>query len=219
MKFIGFVPVRLNSKRVPFKSIREIGGKALIGRAIASLNQVKAISETILYCSDDTIKQHIDDDLSYTFVKRPVELDSDEATFNDVLGPIIERTETDYIVYLSCTSPFIRSETISDMIEHTVSGEFDSAFAAFNLQSFCWFKEQPLNYDSSNVPKTQDLEPVIVETSGLYIFSKELFQKYKRRIGFKPYMKIVDIFEGWDIDTLEDLKMAELIAAKGDKII
>ena len=88
-------------------------------------------------------------------------------------------------------------------------------FTAFNLKNFCWFKGQPLNYDPSNVPKTQDLQPVIVETSGLYIFSKELFQKYKRRIGFKPHIKIVDTFEGWDIDTMEDLKMAELIADRG----
>jgi len=214
MKFTGFIPVRLNSKRVPFKSIQEIGGKPMVSRAIAMLNQVKAISETILYCSDETIKQYIDKNLSYAFVKRPVELDLDEATFNDVLGPITERTETDYIVYLSCTSPFLRSETIDDMIAHIDSGEFDSAFAAFNLQSFCWFKGKPLNYDPTSVPRTQNIEPILQEISSLYIYSKELFQKHRRRIGFKPYIKIVDIFEGWDIDTMEDLKMAELIAAR-----
>jgi len=48
----------------------------------------------------------------------------------------------------------------------------------------------------------------------LYIFQKDLFKTNKRRIGFNPYIKIVDTFEGWDIDTLDDLKMAELIAAR-----
>ncbi|MFC2071640.1 cytidylyltransferase domain-containing protein [Chloroflexota bacterium] len=215
MKFTGIIPVRLNSQRVPFKSIRKIDGKPLINYAIATLNQVKAISETILYCSDETIKQYIDKNLSYTFVERPVELDSDEATYNDVLGPITKRTETDYIVYLSCTSPFLRSETIDDMITYIESGEFDSSFAAFNLQSFCWFKGEPLNYDPANVPRTQNIEPVLQEISSLYIYSRELFQKHRRRIGFKPYIKFVDMFEGWDIDTLENLKMAELIAARG----
>lgn len=117
-------------------------------------------------------------------------------------------------MYLSCTSPFLRSKTISDMIAHILSGEFDSAFAAFNLQSFCWFKGKPLNHDPANVPRTQDLEPVLQEISSLYIYSRELFQKHRRRIGFKPYIKIIDIFEGWDIDTMEDLEMAELIAAR-----
>lgn len=214
MKFVGYVTVRLNSKRVPFKSIQEIGGKPLINHTISTLNQVEEISDILLYCSQEEIKQHIDADLSYTFVKRPVELNSDETTFNDVLGPITERTETDYIVYLSCTSPFLRSETIDDMIAHIVSGEYDSAFTAFNLRSFCWFKGKPLNYDPASVPRTQNIEPILQEISSLYIYSKELFQKHRRRIGFKPYIKIVDIFEGWDIDTMEDLKMAELIAGE-----
>lgn len=215
MKFIGYVTVRLDSKRVPFKSIREIGGKPLINYAISTLNQVEEISETLLYCSQECIQEYIDSNLSYNFIKRPTDLDSDDTTFNDILQTVVDDMETDYVVFLSCTSPFIKPETIRDMINQIVNNKFDSAFTASNISSFCWFNGQPLNYDPSNVPRTQDLKPVIVETSGLYIFPKELFKKYKRRIGFKPYIKIVDIFEGWDIDTIEDLKMAELIAGRG----
>lgn len=219
MKYTGFSPVRLNSKRVPFKSIREIGGKPLINYAISTLNQVEQISDILLYCSQEEIKRYIDSGLSYTFIKRPTELDSDSTTFNDVLESVIDRIDTDYIVFFICTSPFIKAQTITDMIEHIAKHDFDSAFAAFSSQSFCWFKGQPLNYDPARVPRTQDLEPVVEETSGLYIFSKELFQKHRRRIGFKPYIKIVDVFEGWDIDTIDDLVMAELIAARESKII
>ena len=217
MKFIGYVTVKLNSKRVPFKSIREIGGKPLINYAISTLNQVEEVSDILLYCSQQRIQEYIDSNLSYTFIKRHTYLDSDGTTFNDILQTLIDDMETDYIVFLSCTSPFIKPETIRDMINQIINNNFDSAFAAFDLKSFCWFNGQPLNYDPSNVPKTQDIKPVIVETSGLYIFSKELFKKYKRRIGFKPYIKIVDIFEGWDIDTMEELKMAELIAGGESK--
>jgi CMP-N-acetylneuraminic acid synthetase len=212
MKFMGYVTVRLDSKRVAFKSIREIGGKPLVNYAISTLNQVEEISEIVLYCSQEKIKDYIDPTLPYNFIKRPFHLDSDDTSFNDILLTIIDEMETDYIIFLSCTSPFIKSQTIRDMIHQIVHNNFDSAFTAFNVYSFCWFDNSPLNYDPSKVPRTQDLKPVIVETSGLYIFSKQLFQRYKRRIGFKPYIKIVDIFEGWDIDTIEDLKMAELIA-------
>ena len=103
------------------------------------------------------------------------------------------------------------------MISQMINNNFDSVFTAFNLKSFCWFNGQPLNYDPVNIPRTQDLRPVIVETSALYIFSKQLFKKYKRRIGFKPYIKIVDMFEGWDIDTVDNLKMAELIAERENR--
>ena len=212
MKFIGYVTVRLNSKRVPFKSIREISGVPLVSKAISILNRVNSISETILYCSQDCIKKYIDPDSKYSFIKRPSYLDGDNITFNDILESIIDDIDGDYIVFLSCTSPFIKPETIQDMINKIEAGDYDSAFLANELYSFCWFDGKPLNYELDNVPRTQDLKPVIQETSGLYIFSKELFKKHKRRIGFNPYIKTVDMFEGWDIDTMDELRIAEYIS-------
>jgi len=212
MKFIGYVTVRLNSKRVPFKSIREINGVPLVSKAISILNQVNSVSETILYCSQERIRNYIDSDLKYLFIKRPSHLDGDNITFNDILESIIDDIDGDYIVFLSCTSPFIKPETIQDMINKIETGDYDSAFLATELYSFCWFDGKPLNYELDSVPRTQDLKPVIQETSGLYIFSKDLFKKHKRRIGFNPYIKIVDMLEGWDIDTMDELMIAECIS-------
>ena len=212
MKFIGYVTVRLNSKRVPKKSIQKVGGEPLISKAISILNKVKGISDIVLYGSEEKIKKYINPKLNYTFVKRQTRLDGNQTTFNEILETIIDQLDADYLVFLCCTSPFIKPETISGMIKQIKSGKFDSAFTVFEKKGFCWFKEKPLNYNLDDIPRTQDLEPVLEETSGLYIFSKELFKKYKRRIGFKPYIKIVDIFEGWDIDTPKDLKIAEMIA-------
>jgi len=212
MKFIGYVTVRLNSKRVPFKSIREISGVPLVSKAISILNRVDSISETILYCSQECIRNYIDSDLKYLFIERPLHLDGDNITFNDILESIIDDIDGDYIVFLSCTSPFIKPETIQDMIDKIETGNYDSSFLANALYSFCWFDSIPLNYELDNIPRTQDLKPVIQETSGLYIFSKELFKKYKRRIGFNPYIKIVDMLEGWDIDTMDELMIAECIS-------
>ena len=52
---------------------------------------------------------------------------------------------------------------------------------------------------------------MVVENSGLYIFSKEMYKKHKRRIGFNPYIKTVGTTEAWDIDNTEDLKIAEIL--------
>lgn len=130
-------------------------------------------------CSDESIKEYIESNLSYTFIKRPSYLDSDNILFNEVLQALINWVETDYMVFLCCTSPFIKPTTIHDMVGHIINNGFDSAFTAFAFKNFDWFNDQPLNYDpSSNIPRTQDLKPIIIETSGLYVFSKELFEKY-----------------------------------------
>ena len=214
MRFLGYITVRLNSRRVPQKSIRTVGGKPLINYAVSTLNKVHSISEVVLYASQKRVMDYVDSQFSYSFIDRPPHLDSDGATFNDILESVVHRLDTDYIVFLSATSPFIRPGTIQDMIDHIENGEYDSAFAAHKMLSFCWYDGRPLNYDPALVPRTQDLMPITVETSGLYVFSKSLFIAHRRRIGFKPYIRDVDVFEGWDIDTVDDLEMASLIAGR-----
>jgi CMP-N-acetylneuraminic acid synthetase len=42
-----------------------------------------------------------------------------------------------------------------------------------------------------------------------------MFEKFNRRIGKKPFVKYIDHFEGHDINTLDDLEIAELIVNSG----
>ena len=109
------------------------------------------------------------------------------------------------------TSPFIKEETISNAIEKVASGEHDSAFSAQKIQTFTWFKGTPLNYDLKKIPQTQKIEPVYVETSAFYIFRKELWTVEHQRVGFNPFMAIIDPIEGIDIDYPEDFEFAEKV--------
>jgi len=210
MKFTGYVTVRLNSTRVSHKSIRIFGGKPLVNYAIETLYS-SGIEDIILYCSTPKITDYISCEVPYRFVERPVYLDGDSITFNNILSSIIEDIDTDYLVFLCCTSPFIKPETIVEMVEAVKSLKFDSSFTAFKFQSFSWYDGIPLNYNINNIQKTQDIKPIHIETSGLYVFSKELFKRYGRRIGFNPYIKEVDVLEGLDIDTEEDWDIATKI--------
>lgn len=210
MKFVGYVTIRLNSTRVPQKSIRLLGGKPLVNYPIEILNWTP-VKDIILYSHDD-LSDYIDSDLNYTWVKRPKKFDKNATTFNDILDSIVDDIDADFIVFLTCTSPFIKPTTVTDMIQQIKSKGYDSAFTAYKHQMFSWYRDLPINYDLSNVPRTQDIHPVFVETSGLYIFSKELYQMYGRRIGVNRYIQEVDILEGWDIDTMRDWEIAEWIA-------
>ena len=67
------------------------------------------------------------------------------------------------------------------------------------------------NYRSGILPHSQDMLPVIEETAGLYGISSDSLKKYKCRIGRKPYMHIVNKYEVVDINTEEDLLIAEFI--------
>ena len=77
---------------------------------------------------------------------------------------------------------------------------YDSAFTAKREQTFAWYKGEPINYNLMEVPRTQDIEPVFIETSAFFIFKKELWTQFGRRIGFRPYIQEVGLIEAVDID-------------------
>ena len=121
--------------------------------------------------------------------------------------------DADIYVYAHATAPFISIETMKQCIEAVKSSEYDSAFCAVKLQDYLWQDGEPLNFDASNLPRTQDLKPIYQETSGVYAFTKEVYQNYKRRIGKKPFIKEVSFKEAVDIDNPEDFDLAEAMVS------
>ena len=102
---------------------------------------------------------------------------------------------------------------LKNALAKVTSGEYDSAFSAVVLQDYMWYQGKPFNYDMKNIVRTQDLEPIYMETGAFFIFTKEVFQKLHQRIGDKPYIYEIDQFEAVDIDTREDFEFAQAVAA------
>ena len=211
LRVVGFVPSKLNSQRVPRKNVLELGGRPLVNWVLSTLAET-AVDETVLYAADDEICSFIDAENPYRFVRRPERLDTDAAKVQDFVGAFLDAVDCDVVVLLHITSPFIAPSTVDACIDAVVSGGHDSAFAALEQQRFAWFRGTRLNYAADQpTPRTQDLDPVLFEQSGLYVFRRDLFEASGRRIGDSPYIHLVDEMEGHDIDTWEDLEMARLL--------
>ncbi|MBI5888769.1 MAG: acylneuraminate cytidylyltransferase family protein [Deltaproteobacteria bacterium] len=216
MRTVGFIPSKLNSERVPLKNIKDLGGIPLINYTVCTLNKVAAVDEIVIFASEPSICDYVQHGLKYKFIQRPACLDTQEATIQDIIREFLKRDSADTVVLMHCTSPFLKSATIADCVEKVNSGRYESAFTANEIKKFCWFKGNPLNYSLSKpTPRTQDIAPVIVEQSSLYVFKREVFEKTGQRISDRPYVKAIDHFEGHDIDTPEDFRVAELIVNTG----
>lgn len=209
MKTIAFVPIRLNSKRVAGKNIKLLGDKPLLCYILETLMEVSSIDEVYVYCSNTEVKQYLPDGVK--FLQRPEYLDRDETLGQEIYEAFVNSVDADVYVLAHTTSPFIKSSTIANSLDKIHHGEYDSAFSAEKLQTFVWYKGLPLNYQLKDIPRTQTIEPIYVETSAFFMFKKEVWTKYHQRIGFKPYMAIVDKIEGVDIDWPEDFQIAEII--------
>ncbi len=69
----------------------------------------------------------------------------------------------------------------------------------------------PVNHTLNILLRTQDLPPVYMETSNLYVFSREILEKRRNRIGERPMMFEIDTLEAWDIDDESGFRIGELI--------
>lgn len=191
-----------------------LGGIPLVNYAFRAINEVDSIEEAVLFASEPSICCYIQEGIKYKYLKRPQSLDTQQAKVQDLIREFLKLNhDADIVVMFHITSPFLKPETIAECIEKVKSGYYQSAFTAFQINDKCWFKDMPLNC-SIGSGSGEVIAPVIVEHS-LYVFKREVFETTGQRISDNPYIKVIDHFEGHDIDTPEDFRIAELIVNTG----
>lgn len=208
-KLVAIMPIKLNNERLPGKNTKLLGDKPLLRYELDTLVQIKELESINVYCSDISICDYLPEGVN--FIERPKILDLPEANFTQIFECFMSLIDADIYVYAHATAPFIRLSTMKECINAVLSGKYDSAFCATKIQDFLWKRGEPLNFNASDMPRSQDLEPIYRETSGIYVFKKEVFLKERRRIGRTPFIKEVMFKEAIDINNPEDFELAEWI--------
>lgn len=208
-KVVAFVPLRMNSKRVPGKNLKLLGGKPLYAWIIETLLQVSSIDDVYVFCSDVSLRSELPHGVK--FLNRSRDLDSDSTKGLAIYNAFMREVDADIYLLAHATSPFLRVETAQECVE-AVLGDYDSAFTVRAEQTFAWYGVEPLNYCLDDVVRTQELQPVYFETSAVYAYKAEVLQNLQRRIGDNPKMIITKGEEAIDIDQPEDFELAEAYA-------
>lgn len=209
MLISAIMPIKLNNERLPGKNTRLLGNKPLLQYQLDNLLETYLCDTVSVFCSDKAIIPFLPEKIK--FIQRSSELDLPTSNFTQIFDSFIKVIDSDIYVYTHATAPFITVNTIKICIDAVTSGKYDSAFCASKIQDFLWYNGQPLNFDATNIPRSQDLLPVYRETSGIYVFSKQVFEKHRRRIGISPYIHEMSFKESIDINTPEDFKLAETL--------
>lgn len=210
MKTVAVVPIKLNNTRLPHKNTKCFtNGKPLCHYILSTLLTVEGVDEVYVYCSSPDIMEFIPEGVKY--LCRSAALNQDSTKMNEVLQCFAGDVPADIYVMTHTTAPFISRRAIETGLRSVMSGKYDSAFSARKLQEFLWKDGVPLNYNLSNIPRTQDLPLLYEETSGFYIYKSDVITKLNRRIGEKPYIVEVGEIESMDIDEAEDFMIADAI--------
>ncbi len=214
MKIVSFIPIKLNNQRLPGKNTMELDGRPLCDYLFETISHIDLIDEKYVYCSDDAIKSFIQSYSKYglRFLRRDKSLDGNLVKGLEIIDSFVREIDSDIYVLAHVTQPFIKKETIEKGIKKVLSGEYDSAFSAILIQDYLWRYGKPLNYNMKDIVRTQDLDPIYMETGAFFIFKKEVFSNLGQRIGENPFICETDQFEAIDIDTADDFDFAKAVA-------
>lgn len=211
-KVVAFVPIKLSNQRLQNKNILPLGGKPLCWHIFAQLlilKKNKKIDDIYVYCSDHSIMNFLP--YGIKFIQRSQSLDNDTTKGLEIYNAFMNDVCADVYVLCHATSPFLQSKTIENGIDAVISGNYDSAFTAQKAQTFCWYEGKPLNYSLTDIPRTQDIQPVFIETSAMFVYEKNVMLQ-NRRIGERSKTIITSPIESVDIDYKEDYDLACCIA-------
>lgn len=212
MKAACFIPIKANSERVPGKNLRVLNGKKLYCYICENVKKADIFDDVYIDTNSKEIAEYADS-IGFKVIDRKPELAENTANGNDLLVYQFQQyPQYDYYFQLFATAPYLQPETIRICYDRlTESGEYDSCFTATENHSFYWIAGNPINYRPGILPRSQDMLPVFEETTGLYGITADSLNHYRCRIGRKPYIHLVNKFEAVDINTEEDLKVAEYI--------
>ena len=177
MKVVSVVPIKLNNERLPGKNIKNLGNRPLVQYIFETLLGCNYIDENYVYCSDKRIIEYVPEEVK--FLKRPKKLDEADSNFTQIFECFCHEIQADIYVYAHATAPYITKKSIEVCIKNVLTGKFDSAFTATKIQDFLWMDGKPLNFDAKNLPRSQDLVPVYRESSGIYVFTADVFDKIR----------------------------------------
>ena len=220
MKF--FIIIKEESERLANKNFLTLGGiplyKHLLNELITEdvyvdtdsdriFEECKTLTNVTCYKRD---KEYIELENNIEFVVSPVLL-----MIENFLNKYVEN-DTEIIITPHVTSPYITLETMLNASEMLV--QYDTVCACTEHKEFTYFKGQPVNFNPEKVPKTQDLEPVIMGNGAFFIFTKKEFMKNKNRTSKNNYFYPITFPESIEIDTFEDFKLAELYSERNNRI-
>ena len=215
-RIVALVPIRHHSERVPGKNYKPFAGRKLYQHIVSSLLDCPLISQVVIDTDSpvimEDVAQHFKEEV--TLIERPEHLRADSTPMNDVLLNDVLHVESDYYLQTHSTNPLLSSKTIGRSLQMFVENYpmHDSLFGVTRIQNRLWDGlVRPINHNPNILLRTQDLPPIYMENSCLYIFTRNVLETKHNRIGDRPLLFEIDPVEAWDIDEDLDFRVAEFL--------
>jgi CMP-N,N'-diacetyllegionaminic acid synthase len=216
----AIIPARAGSKGLPGKNLHRMDGRPLIDWTLEAASNCPELTDAWLSSEDDEILRRAEL-FGVNTIKRPPDLAEDESSTADVVFHALATIGSDpaVVVLLQPTSPLRTADDISAAIEVLIRSEAPAVVSVTPARTHPYLIRtihqdgtlSPFTQTSESDSRRQSFPPVMELNGAVYAVRTEVFRQL--RTFEPPGTMAYEMPEerSVDIDTLGDLKRAELL--------
>lgn len=222
-RVVAIVPARAGSRRIPGKNLVPFGGRPLLVHSIEAAKGAYFV-DACYVSTESTAIARVARAAGAGVIRRPARLATDTAPTEPVLVHALawlrkHGIDPEVLVLLQPTSPLRTAAPVDMAVAKILETGCDSVVSVTpNPRSF-W--EGGLDGDRfvprravADRPRTQDIAPRYAEDGAIYAMRTTLLETTGLRMGGDMRAVVLSNEESVDIDTPEDLVLAEHLLAR-----
>lgn len=232
VEFLGIIPARARSVRLPNKHMLDLNGKPMIGYTFDAVKQSKLLNRCIVSTNDLGVIEYAEKKGMDVPFMRPDYLCTNDASSLDVILHSLnflkgfKNYEPDYVVLLQPTSPLRIWRDIDNSIQLIIEdSKADSLVSVMKAphsvvpENIMILKNEYLKFyiDKSKILSNHEVKEYYIRNgAAIYITSYDMLMNKKRIIGDNCIPYEMPKERSIDIDDLHDFRIAEMLLKNGN---
>jgi CMP-N,N'-diacetyllegionaminic acid synthase len=224
MTLLIVVPARGGSKRLPRKNIATLCGMPLLLHTIDCIRRAGLLDRAVV-STEDTAIAEVAQQAAARVVMRPDEFATDTASTESVLLDALAQDQTagnprsEWIMTLPPTSPLREPETLTRFVAEIdrAAPDVDCIMSVTENRGdfWRWYDGGEFRRLFPDAPRRQqDRAPLFEENSAIYLTRVTSLQETGFILGRKVLPIAIGTAEALDINTADDLELAEALLAR-----
>ena len=223
---ITIIPARGGSKGIELKNLQIVNGLTLVQRASIA---AKSISGNTTFVSSDNLEiLKSAESAGVNPIIRPNELATDKSSSESVALHALktQNIKMGCLLLIQPTSPFVDTSAIKKAykILKFNRASVHSMFSCVEGNFFLWEEQtlnnwEPINHEKNKRLMRQDSPRKVLESGSFYMMDIETFVDSESRFCGKTLPMFTKEWSNFDIDTLENLELAQKLSAKLDPLL
>lgn len=217
---VAIIPAKGVSRRVPAKNLRTVGGMSLIERKIKQLSSCSLIDRVVVGSDSDEIRQIAERNGTEYLNREPYFCDESRCSANEMIEDLVSRVSGDIVLWAHCTNPFVEASDYAlalSMFSTASADGYDSLMSVTRLQSHIWTGDKkPFNFEPLRRPHqlASTLEPIFFQDGAIFIQPRPNMVENSYFYGLNPYFFELSPLSSLDVNTMDDLVLADCIMEK-----